>query len=77
MSTPAGQLSRAYGVALMPVCIAFTCYALHTYLKRTAMLLRRDPGPFDDRVGPTVLGGLLIAAIVANFSVKLYSLYTF
>ena len=37
------------------------------------MLMRRDPGPFDDRVGPTVLGVLLVASIVANVSIKLYS----
>jgi hypothetical protein len=72
---PAGRVSRLYGLTLMPVSIAFTIYALHMYLKRTAMLVRRDPGPFDDRTGPTVLGGLLLAAIVSNVSVKLYSVF--
>ena len=37
-----------------------------------AMLKRRAPGPFDDRVGPTVLGVMLIIAIVSSFSIKLY-----
>lgn len=39
------------------------------------MLKRKDPGPFDDRVGPTVLGILLMLAIIASFSIKLYALY--
>jgi len=73
--SPAGSLQKIYGISLMPVAIAFTIYALHMYLRRTAMLVRRDPGPFDDRVGPLVLGGILIGAIVANVSVKVYSLY--
>ena len=67
--------AKYYGVALMPVAIAFTIYALHQYLRRTAMLMRRDPGPFDDRVGPTVLGILLMCAIVSNAATKLYTLY--
>ena len=59
----------------MPVAIAFALYAMHMYLRRTAMLMRRDPGPFDDRVGPTALGALLILAIVCNFSVKIFEIY--
>ena len=72
---PNGSLGKMYGLSLMPVSIAFTMYALHMYLRRTAMLVRRDPGPFDDRVGPTVLGVLLLAAIVCNITVKMYSMY--
>jgi hypothetical protein len=33
-----------------------------------------QPGPYDDRVGPTVLGVLLVCAIVTNFSVKLFEI---
>ena len=72
----AGTTAKYYGLALMPVAIAFAVYAMHMYLRRTAMLMRREPGPFDDRIGPMVLGALLVLAIVTNFSVKIYETYT-
>ena len=72
----AGMTAKYYGLALMPVAIAFAVYAMHMYLRRTAMLMRRDPGPYDDRIGPMVLGALLVLAIVTNFSVKIYETYT-
>lgn len=66
--------SQIYGLILLPVAIAFTAYSLHTYLRRVAMIQRRDPGPYEDRVGPVILTGLLIMAIFASFSVKLYAM---
>uniref|UniRef100_A0A7S2RWM5 DUF202 domain-containing protein n=1 Tax=Rhizochromulina marina TaxID=1034831 RepID=A0A7S2RWM5_9STRA len=70
-----GTSAKIYGVVLMPVAIAFCCYALHMYLRRNAMLRRKDPGPFDDRVGPTVLGLMLLGAIITSFSIKVYATY--
>lgn len=70
---PSGTSAKVYGVVMMPVAIAFCVYALHMYLRRLAMLKRRDPGPFDDRVGPTVLGVMLALAIISSFSIKLYA----
>lgn len=34
-----------YGVLLMPVAIAFCAYSLWMYMKRAAMIRRKDPGP--------------------------------
>ena len=42
--------------------------------RRAAMIRRKDPGPYEDTVGPTVLGIMLMLSIVANFSIKLYSM---
>jgi hypothetical protein len=56
----------------MPVAIGFSCYALWTYIKRTRMLLRRDPGPYDDMTGPIALSIILAIAIIVNFFAKLY-----
>lgn len=41
-------------------------------MKRASMIRRRDPGPYDDRIGPVVLSALLGLSIVVNFVVKLY-----
>ncbi len=60
------------GLILMPVAIAFTVYSLWVYIKRAAMIRRRDPGPYDDRKGPIALAVLLAASIIVNFFVKLY-----
>lgn len=38
------------------------------------MIRRKAPGPYVDIVGPTVLTVILMLSIVAQFSVKLYTL---
>jgi uncharacterized membrane protein YidH (DUF202 family) len=65
-----------YGLMMMPVAISFSIYALNIYLRRMVMIRRRDPGPYEDRVGPVVLAGMLMVTIIVNFLVKLYDLNT-
>ena len=55
----------------MPVAIAFCVYALVIYLRRASMIRHRDPGPYEDKVGPIVLATMLIVAIMVNFAIKL------
>lgn len=55
----------------MPVAIAFCVYALVIYLRRASMIRQRDPGPYEDKVGPIVLTTMLIVAITVNFVIKL------
>jgi uncharacterized membrane protein YidH (DUF202 family) len=69
-SNPAGQL---YGVMLLPVAISFIVYAMAQYSRRAYMIRTRHPGPYEDTVGPTVLGIMLMLSIVAQFALKLYS----
>ena len=42
--------------------------------KRAAMIRRKDPGPYEDTVGPTVLGIMVMVSIVCQFALKLYSM---
>jgi uncharacterized membrane protein YidH (DUF202 family) len=72
----ANAWSQLYGMMLMPVAIAFTIYALWMYMKRARMIRRKDPGPYDDDVGPIVLAWMLAIAIIMNFFIKLYDLAT-
>jgi len=65
----AGQL---YGVILLPISIAFMTYAMSQYARRSSMIRRRAPGPYEDITGPTVLGIILMLSILAQFSIKLY-----
>lgn len=65
------EWSQIYGLMLMPVAIAFCGYSLYVYVKRAAMIRRKDPGPYEDKVGPIVLATMLGLAIIGNFVVKL------
>ena len=42
--------------------------------KRAAMIRAKAPGPYEDTVGPTVLGIMLMLSIIANFGIKVYSM---
>eukprot|EP00968_Pinguiococcus_pyrenoidosus_P024921 scaffold5198_cov247-Pinguiococcus_pyrenoidosus.AAC.8 len=68
--------SQVYGLLLLPVAIAFSVYSLFIYQRRAAMIRRRDPGPYEDRVGPILLGTILMVAIVLQFAVKVYDMTT-
>mmetsp|Transcript_8486 Transcript_8486/g.12119 ORF Transcript_8486/g.12119 Transcript_8486/m.12119 type:complete len:236 (+) Transcript_8486:97-804(+) len=70
----ANPWSQLYGVILLPVAIAFIVYAMVQYTRRANMIRRKEPGPFEDTVGPTVLGILLMFSIVAQFALKVYSM---
>ncbi|KAL3791009.1 hypothetical protein HJC23_002998 [Cyclotella cryptica] len=70
-SASADQL---YGVILLPVSIAFIIYAMMQYARRASMIRRKAPGPYVDIAGPTVLTVILMLSIVAQFSIKLYTL---
>ncbi|KAK4049398.1 GTPase regulator Nrf1 [Microbotryomycetes sp. JL201] len=52
------------------VSMAIMIYALVTYHWRAAAIRKRGSGPYDDRVGPTVLCLALLAAIVINFILR-------
>mmetsp|Transcript_19006 Transcript_19006/g.53990 ORF Transcript_19006/g.53990 Transcript_19006/m.53990 type:complete len:208 (-) Transcript_19006:200-823(-) len=66
--------SQLYGVILLPVALAFIVYAMHQYTRRAYMIRNKHPGPYEDTVGPTVLGVMLMMSIVAQFAIKLYSM---
>lgn len=59
----------------MPVAILFCCYSLYIYVTRADMIRRKDPGPYENRIGPIVLASLLGFSILANFFVKLYDTF--
>ena len=38
------------------------------------MIRRKDPGPYEDRIGPILLSTLLAVSIVVNFFIKIYDI---
>jgi uncharacterized membrane protein YidH (DUF202 family) len=73
-TTTMNPYSQLYGIVLLPVAISFIVYSMYQYSNRAYMIRHRLPGPYEDTVGPTVLGVMLMISIVAQFAVKLYSL---
>jgi uncharacterized membrane protein YidH (DUF202 family) len=70
-SNPMAQL---YGIMLLPVAISFILYSMYQYSRRAYMIRHRHPGPYEDTVGPSVLAVMLMFSIVAQFSLKLYTM---
>lgn len=52
------------------VAMATMVYALITFHWRARSIRMRGQGGFDDRLGPTVLAGALLAAVVVNFVLR-------
>lgn len=70
----ANPWSQMYGIVLLPVSISFIVYAMWQYVRRSAMIRRHEPGPYEDLVGPSVLGIMLMISIAVQFSIKMYTL---
>jgi len=67
-------LSQLYGIILMPLAITFMLYSMHQYGRRSQMIRRSAPGPYEDIIGPAVLAVAVMLSIVAQFSIKLYQI---
>uniref|UniRef100_A0A7S4N375 DUF202 domain-containing protein n=1 Tax=Odontella aurita TaxID=265563 RepID=A0A7S4N375_9STRA len=67
--------SQMYGIILLPVAIAFTVYAIYRHHIRVKMIKIKHPGPYEDLVGPTVLGVILMCSIVAQFALQMYAMW--
>lgn len=60
----------AFGTALSLLSIFMMVYAYRVFLWRTGMIRARNGSRADDHVGPAVLaGGVLLAVVVSVFAV--------
>lgn len=74
-NTTENPLAQLYGVILLPVSVAFIVYSMYQYNRRAKMIRTRHPGPYEDTVGPVVLGVMLMMSITAQFALKLYAMH--
>lgn len=58
--------ARISGYIFAVVSILFTIYALYLYQWRAAKIRQKDPGPYDDRIGPMVVVVVFLAAMTIN-----------
>lgn len=61
-----------YGALLLPVSVVFIVYSIFQYIRRNEMLHNKDPGPYLDIMGPTVLGMLVMISIISQFVLHFY-----
>ncbi|KAG0232183.1 vacuolar transporter chaperone [Actinomortierella wolfii] len=64
------KISRVSAGLFTFVALAFMVYAMVTYHWRSQKIRRREIGPYDDRIGPTALCFVLLAAVVTNFFLR-------
>lgn len=50
------------------VSVLFASYALYLYQWRASRIRERDPGPYDDRVGPTFVVIVFLLAMIVNLA---------
>ncbi|KAL1760113.1 hypothetical protein FB107DRAFT_256861 [Schizophyllum commune] len=63
-----GKISAA--MFSVVAAVAIMIYALYTYHWRAASIRRGGKGPYDDRLGPTILCIALLVAIIVNFALR-------
>ncbi|KAJ2455845.1 hypothetical protein EV183_000461 [Coemansia sp. RSA 2336] len=61
------------GAAFTVIAMMVMVYALMLFQWRAERIRRRESGPYDDRIGPTILVVVLISAVVLNFYLKIIS----
>ncbi|KAJ3319546.1 hypothetical protein HDU76_000516, partial [Blyttiomyces sp. JEL0837] len=62
-----GQIS---GLVFTGVAMIFMGYSLFLFQWRAKKIRERDPGPYDDRVGPVFLVVIIFAAVTINCYLK-------
>ncbi|KAI9598964.1 VTC domain-containing protein [Syncephalis fuscata] len=68
------KVGRTAGVIFTVISMGILIYALYLYIWRSNRIRAREPGPYDDRAGPSVLVGVILAAVLINFYLKFSSL---
>ncbi|KAF9267982.1 hypothetical protein L218DRAFT_894336 [Marasmius fiardii PR-910] len=67
-------VARNFAYTYAVISIGVLVYGYFLYQKRITMIQRRDPGHFDDIVGPVVVSTLLFFAVLTNFIIRVREL---
>ncbi|KAG7089358.1 hypothetical protein E1B28_011048 [Marasmius oreades] len=68
------NIARNFAYIYAVISVGVLIYGYILYQKRITMIQRRDPGHFDDIVGPIVVGTLLFLAVLTNFIIRVREL---
>jgi len=69
-----GGLESLSSLLFMAIAIVTVCYSMFQYGKRSLMIVKRSPGPYEDRWGPVVIGSLFVFSFTAQYCIFMASL---
>ncbi|PFH47848.1 hypothetical protein AMATHDRAFT_151152 [Amanita thiersii Skay4041] len=64
------EIAKRFAYTYALISLGTLVYAYALYQRRLTMILRRDPGHFDARIGPIIVSITLFTAILANFIIR-------
>ncbi|KAL4072748.1 hypothetical protein V8B97DRAFT_2017195 [Scleroderma yunnanense] len=67
-------IARNFAYTYAAISIGVVIYGSTLYQSRINMIRKRDPGHYDDIVGPVVVSALLFFAVLANFIIRVRDL---
>lgn len=78
LSSIGGTLSMSLqslsSLFFLAIAIVTVCYSMFQYGKRSLMVVKRSPGPYEDRWGPIVIGSLFVLSFTAQYCILMASL---
>jgi len=60
------KTAKIGGTAFTCIGVVFMLYSLIVYGRRSRMIRNKHPGPYDDRMGPYILVGFVVPAVLLN-----------
>lgn len=72
--TLSGGLQSLASLFFLAIAIVIVCYSMFQYGKRSLMVVKRSPGPYEDRWGPIVIGSLFVLSFTAQYCILMASL---
>lgn len=57
----------------LAIAIVVSCYSMVQYAKRSLMIVKRSPGPWEDRLGPMVIGLIFVVSFAAQYCMYMAS----
>ncbi|KAL5485789.1 hypothetical protein ACEPAI_6830 [Sanghuangporus weigelae] len=63
-------IARDFAYIYAGISICVVVYGWSIYQKRITMIRKRDPGHFDQIIGPVIISALLFFAVLANFILR-------
>ncbi|GJE85575.1 VTC1 family protein [Phanerochaete sordida] len=68
------QIARNMAYTYAAISVGTLIYGYAVYQRRITMIRKRDPGHFDQILGPIVISALLFFAVLANFIIRVREL---
>ncbi|KAI0368779.1 hypothetical protein BV20DRAFT_968884 [Pilatotrama ljubarskyi] len=68
------EIARNFAYAYAALSVAVLVYGYAVYQHRITMIRRRDPGHFDQIIGPILISAFLFCAVLANFIIRVREL---